>query len=81
MFVTIQKVEKLAPATRKCPGCVSYELLQNNEDENIFIFHEVWESEKFFKEHFQIPECKEFSNSLEGIAQGEVKPWECHVIL
>ncbi len=75
----IQKVEILAAATRQCPGCLSYELLQSHDDDTVFFFHETWESEALFREHFQIPECSKFEKTVGEMAAAELEPYTCSV--
>src|SRR5947208_910338 len=41
----------LVEPTRKEPGCVTYELLQNRDDPTDFTFVEEWESNAAFESH------------------------------
>lgn len=77
----IKNVEKLAPPTRDFPGCLSYELLQSDEDENVFIFHETWENEEAFEKHFDTDANREFAAGLDGVAAKDVEPYICHKVL
>lgn len=47
-----ENILKLAPQTKAYPGCLSYEVLQSTENENVFWMCETWEDEKRFQEHF-----------------------------
>ena len=47
------EVLKLVEPTRKEKGCINYDLHQDNNNENLFIFHENWESEELLKAHTQ----------------------------
>jgi quinol monooxygenase YgiN len=43
----------LIEPTRQEPGCISYELLQNNSDPSDFTFVEEWASEDAVAAHFK----------------------------
>lgn len=75
-----ENILKLAPQTKAYPGCLSYEVLQSTENENIFWMCETWEDEKCFQEHFSADFTKEFEASLEGVAAKDVEPYICKVI-
>lgn len=74
-------VAAMAPKTRQCPGCLHYELLQSKEEPSVFLFHEIWDNETDFDAHFETDFTKEFSASLESIADGEVEPYICSVVV
>ena len=74
-------VAALAPQTRQCPGCISYELLQSREDENTFIIHEVWDNDEDFAAHFETDFTKAFGETLEGVVDGDVEPYTCNVVV
>ncbi|MEP3429516.1 MAG: putative quinol monooxygenase [Roseibium sp.] len=42
-------------ATRKEPGCISYELFQNIEDPDSLVFVEKWETREHLAAHFETP--------------------------
>ena len=44
---------KLLEPTRAEDGCINYDLHQNQEDENHFIFYENWESAAHLAKHAQ----------------------------
>ena len=41
--------------TRKEPGCLRYDLLQDTEDPNIFLFIEEYKDEEAFQTHRNMP--------------------------
>jgi quinol monooxygenase YgiN len=47
--------ERLVAASRAEEGCVSYELLQNVEDQHDLTFVEEWASKAILDSHFQTP--------------------------
>jgi quinol monooxygenase YgiN len=44
-------LNELIEPTRKEPGCISYELLQNNSDPTDFTFVEEWQSDEAIDAH------------------------------
>jgi quinol monooxygenase YgiN len=50
--------------TRAEPGCISYRLYQDVEDENAFTLVEEWESQAVLDDHFRTPH---FDRLLEWI--------------
>ncbi len=74
-------IAELAPKTRQCKGCISYELLQCREDENTFLIKEVWDNDDDFKAHFEEDFTIEFGKTLEGVVDGDVEPYTCNVVV
>lgn len=42
---------KLIPITKAEIGCINYDLHQDNQNPNLFLFHENWESRELWQEH------------------------------
>jgi len=42
---------KLIAPTRLEEGCINYDLHQDNENSNLFIFHKNWESKALLEKH------------------------------
>ncbi|MEP3047442.1 MAG: putative quinol monooxygenase [Roseibium sp.] len=42
-------------ATRREPGCITYDLFQNMEDPDSLVFVEKWESREALSAHFEAP--------------------------
>ena len=59
------EVLKLVEPTRKEKGCINYDLHQDNENENLFIFYENWESEELLKAHTQSAHFIAFGKATE----------------
>ena len=57
---------KLVDPTRSEEGCISYDLYEDNENENLFIFIENWESEALLQKHTKSTHFVEFSKATEG---------------
>ena len=49
------KVEllKLISPTRGEEGCIAYDLHQNNDNPNLFLFHEKWVNQEYLTKHSQ----------------------------
>lgn len=46
--------------SKKEEACLQYDLHQNNEKPNIFVFHEIWKDEKSLEEHNSKPYIQDF---------------------
>jgi len=57
----------LVEPTRKEPGCLSYNLLQNNEDPTDFTLVEEWESNKALESHLAAKHFKDAQVKLPGL--------------
>ncbi len=58
---------ELIEPTRKEPGCVSYELLQNRSDPTDFTFVEEWESDGALEAHLNTAHIRNAIASLAGL--------------
>lgn len=47
-------------ASRGEPGCIEYHMLRDQQDPNLFIFFEVWESREALDVHSNLPHMKRF---------------------
>ncbi len=57
----------LVDATRKEPGCLSYHLLQNNDDPTDFAMVEEWESKNALEVHLSAKAFKDTQAKLPGL--------------
>ena len=57
----------LVEPTRKEPGCISYELLQNREDPTDFTFVEEWESDAALESHAASDHLKAIGPKLQPV--------------
>ena len=55
-----QQALALVKPTRSEAGCISYDLHQSDEDENLFMFYENWISKQALDEHIQTPHLQAF---------------------
>ncbi|HAY3535495.1 putative quinol monooxygenase [Elizabethkingia anophelis] len=58
-------LQNMVENTLKEKGCIKYELQQGIENENLFIFHEIWESSEGLEYHNQQDYIKAFSSKAE----------------
>ena len=56
--------QRVAAASRQEPGCLGYQLCQDTEAEDSFVFVEEWESEQALQEHFATTHIAEFMASI-----------------
>ncbi len=61
----------LVDETRREPGCLSYELLQNHADPTDFVFVERWVSATAERAHFVTPHLLTALQQLSGLLSSE----------
>jgi len=69
----------LLEPTRKEPGCLSYTLLQNNEDPTDFTFVEEWQSNAALESHFTTKHFKDSLTQLPNLLAAEPDIRRYHV--
>ena len=57
---------KLIAVTRAEEGCIDYDLHQDNENENLFLFYENWESRALWQKHMGNAHLAKYSKATEG---------------
>lgn len=60
------ELEKLIPITRDEPGCIQYDLHQDNENPAHFLFYENWESRELWQDHANAPHLVAYRKATEG---------------
>ena len=45
------ELEKLIPPTLAEPGCIQYDLHQDNENPAVFLFYEIWQTRDLWQDH------------------------------
>ncbi|MFT4031528.1 MAG: putative quinol monooxygenase [Siphonobacter sp.] len=53
---------ELVEQTRKEKACILYDLHQDLNDENTFVFYEIWENQQGLNNHNEQPYIKAFGN-------------------
>ncbi len=61
-----EELLKLIAPTRAEQGCINYDLLQDNENPNLFIFHENWESRELWQTHMNNDHLKAYMEATDG---------------
>src|SRR4030067_3131187 len=64
-------LSSLVEPTRKEPGCLSYELMQNNEDLTDFTLIEEWQSNTALESHFATKHFKDAMVKLSNLVASE----------
>lgn len=57
---------KLIPITKKEKGCIQYDLHQDNENLNLFVFFEIWENRELWQTHMENQHIKDFNIATDG---------------
>jgi quinol monooxygenase YgiN len=65
-------LQQMVVDSRKEEACLQYDLLQSAEDENIFIFHEIWEDQAGLDHHNNQPYLVKFQKEAPLILDGTV---------
>ena len=60
---------ELMRETHKEEACIQYDLHQDMEDENRFIFYEIWEDQEGLDRHNEQPHIKKFQAFANGKLQ------------
>jgi quinol monooxygenase YgiN len=71
----------LVEPTRKEPGCLSYELLQNNEDPTDFTLIEAWRSNAALESHFATNHFKEALTKMPNLVAAEPDIRRYHLVI
>ncbi len=70
----------LVEPTRKEPGCISYKLLQNNQDPADFAFVEEWQSSAALESHFATKHFKDALVKLPSLVVSEPDIQRYHLV-
>lgn len=60
---------KLIDITKAEKGCINYDLHQDNENENLFLFYENWESRELWQEHMNNKHLAEYMKATDGAVE------------
>jgi len=74
-------LNSLVEPTRKEPGCLSYELLQNNEDPTDFTLIEEWRNEAALQSHFATKHFKEALAKMPNLVAAEPDIRQYHLVI
>ncbi|HUL20722.1 MAG TPA: putative quinol monooxygenase [Thermodesulfobacteriota bacterium] len=70
----------LVEPTRKEPGCISYRLLQNNEDPTDFALIEEWQNSAALQSHFATKHFKDALVKLPNLVAAEPDIQRYHLV-
>jgi quinol monooxygenase YgiN len=73
-------LSSLVEPTCKEPGCLSYKLLQNNEDPTDFTLVEEWQSNAALESHFATKHFKDAMAKLPSLVEAEPDIRRYHVV-
>lgn len=60
---------KLIEVTRSEEGCINYDLHQDNENRNFFLFYENWTSRELWQKHMQNAHLDEYKKATEDAVE------------
>ncbi len=60
---------KLIDITRAEKGCINYDLHQDNENPNLFLFHENWQSRALWQEHMNNDHLAAYMKATDGAVE------------
>jgi len=67
------ELQKLIPPTLMEPGCIQYDLHQDNENPAVFLFYEIWATRDMWQDHMNSDHIEQLLKTTEGaIASLEV---------
>ena len=64
-----EELLKLIEPTHKEDGCILYDLHTDNENHNLFVFYEIWQSEALWQKHNENTPLAEFLKATDGLLQ------------
>lgn len=60
---------KLIDTTRAEEGCIDYDLHQDNNNKNLFLFYENWTNRDLWQKHMNNPHLAEYMKATEGAVE------------
>ncbi len=60
------ELEKLINITRSEPGCIQYDLHQDNENPAHFMFYENWQTRELWQTHMNAPHLAVYMAATDG---------------
>ncbi len=72
----VEQVKKallaLIEPTRSEDGCLRYDLHQDNENAEVFLFYEIWSSREQWQTHMNSDHLKAYTRAIEGAVESFV---------
>lgn len=69
------EIEKLLAPTRAEPGCINYDLHQDNRTPEQFLIYENWDTYELWQDHMNAPHLKAFQDAIDGKLE-DLTIWE-----
>lgn len=60
---------KLISPTLAEAGCINYDLHQDNENPNMFLFYENWESRELWQDHMNSTHLAKLTKAIDGATE------------
>lgn len=60
---------KLIDITRAEEGCINYDLHQDNENSNLFLFYENWTSRELWQQHMNNDHLAQYMKATDGAVE------------
>ncbi len=60
---------KLIDITKAEEGCINYDLHQDNENPNLFLFYENWENRELWQQHMGKEHLTEYIKATDGAVE------------
>jgi autoinducer 2-degrading protein len=67
-------------SVRDEPGCLRFDVLQDQTDQHRFIFHEVYQDEAAFEAHLQTPHFARWRVAAADVREGASERATCEVV-
>ena len=64
-----QELIKLIEPTKSEEGCINYDLHQDNENENLFLFYENWASRDLWQRHMDTAHIAAYKKATEDAVE------------
>ncbi|MEH0153407.1 putative quinol monooxygenase [Limibacter armeniacum] len=61
----LQVLNTMVEHSRKEAACLQYDLHQGTDDENMFVFYEIWQDQQGLDQHNQRPYIKAFASIID----------------
>lgn len=78
----VQSALRMAEATQREPGCITYKFSTDLQDPNTILLFEVWETREALAQHTQTDHMKVFRQELPQFVAGEldIKRYQAEII-
>lgn len=68
-----QALKALLAPTRQEKGCISYDAHRSNDDPDLWMMYETWESQAALDAHFQTPHLQDFVTAkMPDVVEGDL---------